>query len=79
MDTSYLNGHPSRNRYPEWTPNLHSDPSQGDSTVPRRPLDLNRKAAVETRGGRERERVVSVMTRAKRVVGIYYVVLNCEH
>ena len=28
METSYLKAHPLRNRYPEWTPNHHSDRSQ---------------------------------------------------
>ena len=28
METSYLKAHPFGNRYPEWTPNLHSARSQ---------------------------------------------------
>ena len=54
MEGSYLKAHPLEGRYPEWTPNFHSDRSQylnralGDpkaptaqavpSTVPRRPV-----------------------------------------
>ena len=30
METSYLKAHPLEDRYPEWTPNLHSDRSLQD-------------------------------------------------
>ena len=34
-ETSYLKTHPLRNRYPEWTPNLHPDRSQDSNPCAR--------------------------------------------
>ena len=35
METFYLKAHPLGDRYPEWTPNLHSDRSQDSNPCAR--------------------------------------------